>query len=548
MARHRLTPKAGAFKRHFTDYTGIFFDEFSESSAWIREIGDIRLPTLEGIHSLTLKGEYLIHPAASGIEQAFPGLIVSLNGRPVGHIKPSHVGPWQIKIDIPDALEESSHLTLQLTDVSLTNTLAFLGRITGLSSLQRFRAQNKNKQLRLLSIETDLGESIYDFSQRNSPFCRAFARKHTKLDLNILGFLTADLGIGESARSMVRAADAVGLTSALLSLKLNCKNRLGDKTYEARLQETNPYAVNVIHIDPPASRDLDHHHGETFRTSKYTIGYFAWELTEFPDSWMDTFDYYDEIWCPSEFSRQAISLKCPLPVLVMPHSIAVTEQTKTCAQLRERFNLPKDQFLFLTLFDLNSYAERKNPKASLEAFRLSGLSTTQAGLVVKVHNVESNPLEFDALKKALSEIPGTYLISDTLNRSDITALQTACDVFVSLHRAEGFGLALAECMALGKPVISTNFSAPAEFITANNGCPIDFTLVTLDRNIGPYTRGGVWAEPNTKHAADTMRLLASDKALVSKLGQEAKRTIATHFSPSVIGERYKNRLETIAAF
>jgi len=35
---------------------------------------------------------------------------------------------------------------------------------------------------------------------------------------------------------------------------------------------------------------------------------------------------------------------------------------------------------------------------------------------------------------------------------------------------------------------------------------------------------------------------------VSKLGQEAKRTIATHFSPSVIGERYKNRLETIAAF
>ena len=119
----------------------------------------------------------------------------------------------------------------------------------------------------------------------------------------------------------------------------------------------------------------------------------------------------------------------------MPHSIAVTEPTKTRAQLRERFNLPKDQFLFLTLFDLNSYAERKNPKASLEAFRLSGLSTTQAGLVVKVHNVESNPLEFDALKKALSEIPGTYLISDTLNRSDITALQTACDVFVSLHRA-----------------------------------------------------------------------------------------------------------------
>ena len=54
----------------------------------------------------------------------------------------------------------------------------------------------------------------------------------------------------------------------------------------------------------------------------------------------------------------------------------------------------------------------------------------------------------------------------------ISELESACDSFVSLHRAEGFGFALAECMYLGKPVIATDWSATAEFINATNGCPV----------------------------------------------------------------------------
>src|ERR1019366_5203525 len=104
---------------------------------------------------------------------------------------------------------------------------------------------------------------------------------HVKLGLNIVAFLTAELGVGESARCMVRAADAAAIPTALVPLKLHCKNRLGDQTYAARLQEDNPHGVNVIHVDPPASRDVDHHHGKNFRAGKYNIGYFAWELPEF---------------------------------------------------------------------------------------------------------------------------------------------------------------------------------------------------------------------------------------------------------------------------
>src|SRR5207302_7861608 len=125
-----------------------------------------------------------------------------------------------------------------------------------------------NRQLRLNTIATGEGETIFDFSRRESPYSPSYARRHARLGLNIVGFLTADLGIGESARCMVRAADAAAIPNALVPLKLNCKNRLGDPTYQARLQEDNPHGVNVIHVDPPASRDIDHHHGPAFRAGQ----------------------------------------------------------------------------------------------------------------------------------------------------------------------------------------------------------------------------------------------------------------------------------------
>lgn len=539
-------PRGGAHVRRFNHYTGLFFDDFCVDSAWLRETGTLCLPPLEGVRSLVLRGEFRPHPDAQGVETAPPSLEVRVNGKPAGSLENLRPGVWDLRVTLPD--DGCATLTLRLRGVGITNTLAWLGRVTGRKSLQRFRAQNKNRQLRLATVSTDTGEVIYDFSQRHAPFSAAFLRNHAKLGLNIAGFLTADLGVGESARCMVRAADAAQLSCALVSLKLHCKNRLGDLTYSDRLQATNPHPVNVIHLDPPASRDLDHHHGAGFRAGKYNIGYFAWELAEFPDSWVPTIDYYDEIWCPSEFTRASIEMKSPVPVVTMPHAISFPRPVESVVSLRARFSLPPDRFLFLSLFDLNSYAERKNPRAVLDAFRESNLAASGATLVIKVQNATGNAADFARLHAALREMPGTLLITDTLPRTDIYALEAACDCFVSLHRAEGFGLAVAECMFLGKPVISTNWSATAEFVDATNGCPVDCKLVTLDRHHGPYAKGSTWAEPSVQHAAEWMKILCRDRALAASLGAAARVTMETRFSPSVVGARYRRRLEGIAGF
>lgn len=543
---HRSPPAAGAFSRRFTAYSGLFFDEFDGQSAWFRERGSVRLPPLDGVRGLVLRGEVKPHPQARGLEVGAPTLRIAVNGRAAATLTSPPAGPWELRLDLPAA--ETVTLSFELEGVSFTNVLAWLGRTTGLEAWQRFRAQNKNRQLRLGSIATDAGEIIFDFSRRDAPYSPAYARKHARLGMNIVGFLTAELGVGESARCMVRAADAAAIPSALVPLKLNCKNRLGEQAFATRLQDDNPYDVNVVHVDPPASRDLDHHHGKSFRAGKYNIAYFAWELPEFPDTWVPAFDYFDEVWCPSDFTSAAIAMKSPLPVITMPHSMIVTPPAGTTAELRDKLRLPRDQFLFLTLFDLNSYSARKNPRAVIEAFRQSGLAGRGAALVLKVQNVAGNEADFAALQASVSDLPGTVLLTETLSRADITALEAACDVFVSLHRSEGYGLAVAECMALGKPVISTDWSATAEFVTTENGCPVRARLVTLEQNHGPYAKGSTWADPDPAHAAEYMQTLFADRALAARLGAAAKASIEAKFSPAVIGARYRKRLENIASF
>jgi hypothetical protein len=363
------------------------------------------------VRAIVIQGEFKRHPAAQGVEASTPTLTVQIGRSAAESITPSVPGPWELRL--PVRSDAATEVTLELSRVSLTNTLAWLGRVTGFAPWQRFRSQNKNRQLRIRSIATATGEVIFDFSQRDAPYSAVFARRHAKLGMNIAGFLTAELGVGESARCMVRAADAAGIASALVPLKLHCKNRLGDQTYAARLQEANPHDVNVIHVDPPASRDIEHHHGPGFRAGKYNIGYFAWELPEFPDAWTASFDYYEEIWCPSDFTTSAIALKSPVPVLTMPHAISFARPTQPVAERRRRFGLPENAFLFLTLFDLNSYSARKNPRAVIDTFRRSGLAGQDAVLVLKVQSVIGNEADFAALQQSVAVQPRPIQLTET---------------------------------------------------------------------------------------------------------------------------------------
>jgi glycosyltransferase involved in cell wall biosynthesis len=247
----------------------------------------------------------------------------------------------------------------------------------------------------------------------------------------------------------------------------------------------------------------------------------------------------DEVWTPSQFVADAVSRQSPVPVVRMPHCVQF--ESRPSAR-RSDFGLPEARFLFLMMYDTQSFQERKNPEGALDAFRQAFPDARDVGLVVKINHPHSYPEKVNALKEKLAGVPGIFVLDRTLSRQEIYDLESSCDAFISLHRAEGFGLGMAEAMFLGKPVVATHWSGNVDFMTVANSCPVGYQLVQLREDIGPYEKGQTWAEPDVEHAAWHMRRLVEDAALRRSIGERGRETIRTQFSPAAVGRLYRQRL------
>ena len=163
-------------------------------------------------------------------------------------------------------------------------------------------------------------------------------------------------------------------------------------------------------------------------------------------------------------------------------------------------------------------------------------------LVVKLHGNFHRNARFEKLVGAITEDSRIVLIDGVLGNDEVGELQWCCDAFVSLHRSEGFGLWIAECMARGKPCIVTNYSGNTDFTNALNSMPIGFTMVRVRPGEYPFGAGQWWADPDVEQAVRAMRQIAQSATLRETLGDAARRHIQTHLSPRVIGAAISDRL------
>jgi Glycosyl transferases group 1 len=123
----------------------------------------------------------------------------------------------------------------------------------------------------------------------------------------------------------------------------------------------------------------------------------------------------------------------------------------------------------------------------------------------------------------------------------------ACDAYVSLHRSEGTGLTIAEAMALGRPVIATDWSGSTDFVDASNSYPVSYSLSTIPRNVGPYRAGETWAEPDVSHAASLMRRVVANPEEARDRGVAARNRIRQDYSEDAIAALVRARLDVIGS-
>lgn len=359
--------------------------------------------------------------------------------------------------------------------------------------------------------------------------------------INLIGSIKAETGLGQSCRLLANEIMHTKLPFTIYDYESLGEMSLKDNSFDEYISNECKYNVNLVHINPRelgiALVKLD----QGIWDKRYNIGFWLWELEEFPEEWIPFINYFNEIWTPSEFISRSIRKCTEKPVITIPYSI---ESSIDKAWGRQQFKLPEDQFLFLMMFDYNSVAERKNPLGMIEAFkRAFSPEKSNVGLVIKV--TSANESDINELRSKLSDYKNVYFITSVLEKQRVNSLINCVDVVVSLHRAEGFGLVMAEAMSLGTPTIATNWSSNTEFMNSDVACMVDYKMIELSRDLGPFKKGQRWADADIEQAADYMKRLVVDKKYYDEIKTNAQKHVNKVLGMEHIKTLIEQRVEEI---
>jgi glycosyltransferase involved in cell wall biosynthesis len=368
------------------------------------------------------------------------------------------------------------------------------------------------------------------------------------LSMKVTGLLKGTLGLGEAARGYVRALQAAQIPVSTQTVDIRDFVELTDsahKTY-AQVEFTDLVAerdagFNLVCINADELVAFAESAGEDFFKSRPVVGVWAWETDQIPSRWTDAFGLLDEIWVYSHYVAENIGAVAPVPVKRVPPPVSPPDPGEVGLAL----GLP-DGFRFLFMFDFFSTIQRKNPVGLIESFRQAFGPDEGPQLVIKTINGVHRPGAFEEVLWAARGRRDIHVLDRSLSARERDALVAGCDCYVSLHRSEGLGLTLAECMALGKPVIGTAYSGTTDFMAGDNSYPVPYELTRVGADCEIYPAEGTWADPNTEAAAVAMRRVVEQPDEARIKGERARRKIEELYSPRAVGELMRARLEEIA--
>lgn len=358
--------------------------------------------------------------------------------------------------------------------------------------------------------------------------------------VNILGHFAYPSGLRISTESIVEGLLAADVPVSLRNVPVSAST---DEPIGHRFTGIEVFDTTLIHVQPQPLFNVAYpRSGLLPRPARtYRIGYWYWEFDDLPSDWNQAALDCDEIWTATTFIAEGLRKRYRQPVKVLPPGIEIERFDRLP---RAHFGLPTDHFLFLFVFHMTSVMDRKNPFGLIKAFRQAFGADEPAALVIKTSFGSEHAEQFAELREAVAEANVT-LIDETLSRHETLSLIAACDAYVSLHRSEGLGLTMAEAMLLERPVIATRYSGNLDFMDDDNSLLVDHSLVTLNRDHPPYTRGQRWADPSLAQAAAHMRRLYEDRAFAHALGQHAREDLERKLNYRASGRRMADRLAAI---
>lgn len=196
--------------------------------------------------------------------------------------------------------------------------------------------------------------------------------------VNLIGYAYGQLGIGEDLRQTALALQTAGVPFSVVNFPPGLEVAQNDRSVAKYVVEDGPYAINLFCMTALETGRFYAERGIRQLKGRYNIGYWPWELSNWPDDWKLVFGLVDEVWVSSSHIYDSLSAtQSPpftKPIQLMPLVVEIGSNADDYRSLearvntRKKFCLPRAARLFCFSFDINSSIHRKNPGAIVQAF------------------------------------------------------------------------------------------------------------------------------------------------------------------------------------
>ena len=358
--------------------------------------------------------------------------------------------------------------------------------------------------------------------------------------VDVVGFFTAEHGVGEAARTLVSALRTTDIDISTVNYTdTESRTEHFFVTDDVSRHHTLLMSINADQLVVARDRLGDH-----FFHNRYVIGQWFWELEVAPAWYEPAWPIVNELWAPTRFIEEMLKKNAPSKVVIRHVSLPIVPPRIDDSFTRPRWNID-GRYMFLFVFDLMSIMKRKNPLGLISAYSKAFSENDGAQLVIKTMNGDKRSEDLALLLNAASSRSDITIINEVFTSTATSTLISLADCYVSLHRSEGLGLTLSEAMSLGKPVIATNYSGNTDFMTDTNSFLIPWSRVPVGHGAGGYDPAATWAEPDEDAAVETMRFVFKNQHEARIRGARAREDVLGGHSQAAAGAIMKSRLEEI---
>lgn len=381
----------------------------------------------------------------------------------------------------------------------------------------------------------------------------ALMPEHRPFGVNLIGHAFEVLGIGEALRTTALALESAGVPFCIVNVPANNGAATSDRSMEAYTLapgELGPYCFNLVHMAASSHGAWIAREGLAQQRSRTTIVAWPWETQTWPKAWECTIPLADIFWPYSTFVAKGLEpfsdpQKRPMQVMPIAVHIENPAQYRSAERrrsTRELLGLDAAAALVLFVFDVKSSLARKNPWGAIEAFQRAfprdGNENVQ--LVIKALRPGSANQAWEELQKYAATDSRLKVIEADLARGDLLALMGACDVFLSLHRSEGFGLGIAEAGILGLQVVTSAWGGNIDFCKGEQFHLVPCVPVQIAPGAYVHGEGHCWGEPGLTEASYQLA-----KAVLSAVSLPKCNPFLEALSITAIGQRYRQGLELL---